>query len=136
MKLVAQTFEQHITVNKEDIDDLNHVNNVRYVQWMEDVAKAHWLTNASDEIKKKYFWIVVRHEIDYKKQAFLGDELTLRTFVADHTHVTSKRHIHILNKNTGDILIKAKSTWCLMDSETKKPVKISEEMIRVFYDVE
>ncbi|MGB8705188.1 MAG: acyl-CoA thioesterase, partial [Gillisia sp.] len=103
------------------------------VQWIQDIAKAHWQKNASEEQRKKYFWVVVRHEIDYKKQAFLNDELLLQTFVGEHTHVTSVRMVNILNKENDEIVIQAKSTWCLMDSETKKPVKISEEMLRVFY---
>lgn len=129
-----EIFEQSIIVQKGDLDDLDHVNNVRYVQWMEDVAKTHWDKRASQEIKQKYFWVVIRHEIDYKKQAFLGDELILQTFVGKHTHVTSQRYVNIINKSTREILIKAKSTWCLMDYQNKKPVKISEEMIRVFHE--
>ncbi len=133
MSLSPEIFEQTIKVTKADLDDLQHVNNVRYVQWMEDIAKAHWNARASDEIKQNYFWIVIRHEIDYKKQAFLDDELLLQTYVGEHTHVTSQRLVNILNKKTREVLIKAKSTWCLMDSKTKKPVKITEEMVRVFY---
>ena len=133
MNLSPEIFEQTIKVTKADLDDLQHVNNVRYVQWMEDIAKAHWNARASDEIKENYFWIVIRHEIDYKGQAFLGDEILLQTYVGQHTHVTSQRMVNILNKKTREVLIKAKSTWCLMDYKTKKPVKISEEMVRVFY---
>lgn len=133
MSLIPEIFEQTIKVTKADLDELQHVNNVRYVQWMEDIAKAHWNERASDEIKENYFWIVIRHEIDYKGQAFLGDEILLQTYVGEHTHVTSQRLVNILNKKTGKVLIKAKSTWCLMDYKTKKPVKISEEMVRVFY---
>ena len=134
MSLTPEIFEQTIKVTKADLDDLEHVNNVRYVQWMEDIAKAHWNERASDEIKEKFFWVVIRHEIDYKGQSFLEDELLLQTYVGEHTHVTSQRLVNILNKKTGKIIIKAKSTWCLMDYKTKKPVKISEEMVRVFYN--
>ncbi|MFO7719202.1 MAG: thioesterase family protein [Gillisia sp.] len=133
MSLSPEKFEQTIKVTKADLDELQHVNNVRYVQWMEDIAKAHWIARASDEIKENYFWIVIRHEIDYKGQAFLDDEILLQTYVGEHTHVTSQRLVNILNNKTREVLIQAKSTWCLMDYKTKKPVKISEEMVRVFY---
>ena len=33
-------FETIITVNKNDIDDLNHVNNVTYVQWVKKYSGA------------------------------------------------------------------------------------------------
>ncbi len=133
MSLSPENFEQTIKVTKADLDELQHVNNVRYVQWMEDIAKAHWNARASEEIKQNYFWIVIRHEIDYKRQAFLDDEILLQTYVGEHTHVTSQRLVNILNSKTREVLIKAKSTWCLMEYKTKKPVKITEEMVRVFY---
>lgn len=128
-----EVFEKTIEVTKKDLDELQHVNNVRYVQWMEDIAKAHWEMRAPRDLKEKFFWVVIRHEIDYKKQAFLGDKVVLRTYVGKATHVTSQRHVVILKEGTGEHLIEAKSTWCLMDVETKRPVKISEEMFRVFY---
>jgi acyl-CoA thioester hydrolase len=133
MSYTPEIFESTLTVGKEDLDENQHVNNVRYVQWIQDVAKAHWNKRADEEFQEDYFWVVVRHEIDYKRQAFLDDELLIQTFVGEHTHVTSIRHVNILNKKTNKLLIQAKSTWCLMDSKTKKPVKISEEMLRVFY---
>ncbi|MCF4101213.1 acyl-CoA thioesterase [Gillisia sp. M10.2A] len=133
MSFTPEIFEQSIKVSKEDLDENEHVNNVRYVQWIQDIAKAHWETRADAVIQENYFWVVIRHEIDYKQQAFLDDELLIQTFVAEHTHVTSQRMVNILNKKTRKVLIQAKSTWCLMDSKTKKPVKISEELLRVFY---
>ena len=133
MSETPEIFEQNLTVQKTDLDELDHVNNVRYVQWMEDIAKAHWEERAAKEYQVKYLWMVVRHEIDYKGQAFLGDELLLQTFVGEHTHVTSQRFVNIRNKATNKILISAKSNWCLIDNETKKPAKISEEMFRDFY---
>jgi len=133
MSSTPEIFEKSVTVRSSDLDDLKHVNNVQYVQWIQDVAKEHWETRASDEILNTYFWVVIRHEIDYKQQGLLGDELLIQTFVGDHTHVTSQRLVNILNKKTKKVLVQAKSTWCLMDYKTKKPVKISEEMFRVFY---
>lgn len=127
-----EVFEQTIKVSKDDLDELNHVNNVRYVQWIQDIAKAHWEKKASEDIKNNYFWVVIRHEVDYRQQAFLNDELLVQTYVGDQTHVTSTRFVNIYHKETNKKLVKAKSTWCLMDVESKKPVKITDEMIRVF----
>jgi len=132
MSYTPEIFEQQLKVSESDLDDLQHVNNVQYVQWIQNIAKSHWESRASSEIKERYFWVVIRHEIDYKKQAFLNEDLLLKTFIGEQTHVTSKRHVHILNKENGDILVEAKSTWCLMEYSTKKPVKISEELLRVF----
>lgn len=133
MNGTPEIYEKTIEVKASDLDELKHVNNVQYVQWIQDIAKEHWEKRASREILDTNFWVVVRHEIDYKQQAFLEDELTIQTFVGEHTHVTSQRHVNIIHKASGKTLVKAKSTWCLMDYKTKKPVKISPEMLRVFY---
>lgn len=133
MSRTPEIYENSITVKNSDLDELKHVNNVQYVQWIQDIAKEHWENRASKEILENYFWVVIRHEIDYKQQAFLEDELIIQTFVGEHTHVTSQRLVNIKSKKSGKVLVAAKSTWCLMDYKTKKPVKISEEMLRVFY---
>ncbi|WP_034923953.1 acyl-CoA thioesterase [Gillisia sp. CAL575] len=134
MSGTPEIFEKTITVIASDLDELNHVNNVQYVQWIQDIAKEHWEKRASEEILGAYFWVVIRHEIDYKQQGFLDDELIIQTFVGELTHVTSQRLVNIVNKKTNKVLVKAKSTWCLMDYKNKKPVKISQEMLRVFYN--
>lgn len=35
-------YSKKITVADEHLDELNHVNNVQYVHWMEEMAKEHW----------------------------------------------------------------------------------------------
>lgn len=133
MVVPAETYTHQRTVTKDDLDDLHHVNNVRYVQWIQDIAKEHWEIRASTQLKEKFIWVVIRHEIDYKKQAFLGDELLIETFVGETTFVTSERFVNIKNAKTGDILVAAKSMWCLLDAESKKPTKITEELRTVFH---
>ncbi len=133
MVVPAEIYVHKRTVAKEDLDDLNHVNNVIYVQWTQDIAKEHWEVRASEELKQKFIWVVVRHEIDYKKQAFLGDEILVETYVGETTFVTSERYVNIKNAKTGEVLVAVKSLWCLLDAETKRPTKITEELRTVFH---
>lgn len=129
----AETYTHKRTVTEDDLDELHHVNNVRYVQWIQDIAKEHWDVRATDELKEKFFWVVIRHEIDYKKQAFLNDELLIETFVGDTTFVTSDRFVNVKKAATGEVLVAAKSTWCLLDTATKRPTKINDELRTVFH---
>ena len=46
-----KTLEQEITVSVDDLDELNHVNNVVYVDWAQDIAKNLWNSLVSNEIK-------------------------------------------------------------------------------------
>ncbi|WP_373056767.1 acyl-CoA thioesterase [Zunongwangia sp. H14] len=125
-------FEQKIQVKPEHLDEQQHVNNVQYVQWVQDVARAHWLKKSTLKQQEEFFWVVVEHQVKYKQQAFLDEELILQTYIGDTTHVTSVRHVNIKNARTGKLLVEAKTTWCLMNQETKKISKISEELKQVF----
>lgn len=133
MVVPAETYTNRRTVTKEDLDDLNHVNNVIYVQWIQDIAKEHWEVRATDQLKKDFIWVVIRHEIDYKTQAFLGDEILIETYVGETTFVTSERFVNIKNAKTGKILVTAKSMWCLLDAASKRPTKITEDLRTVFH---
>lgn len=132
MEFNPEIYEKRLKVEKKHLDQQKHVNNVQYVQWIQDVAEEHWEKRAPEEQKNKYFWVVVRHEIDYKKEALLGEELLLQTYVGETTNVTSIRHVIIKRAKDSKILVQSKTTWCLINAETKRPAKISEELKRIF----
>lgn len=133
MIVPSEIYSHKRTVTKDDLDDLNHVNNVRYVQWIQDIAKEHWETRATGQLKKDFLWVVIRHEIDYKKEALLNDELLVETYVGDTTFVTSVRYVNIKKAATNEVLVAAKAIWCLLDTSSKKPTKITGELREVFH---
>ena len=81
-------FSQSFRVSVEDIDAQNHVNNVAYVRWIQDVAVAHWFSATTEIQRESLMWIVTRHEIDYKKPAFENEEITVETWVGEPTRVS------------------------------------------------
>jgi len=120
------------TVGQQDIDQLNHVNNVVYVQWIQDAAVKHWDSVAPEEVKKKFFWVIVRHEIDYKRSALLGDELLIQTRVLDAGAASSNRLVQIYRKKDMKLLVESKTTWCIMDADTLRPARITDEIKEFF----
>lgn len=122
-------FSHTFLVSAADIDAQNHVNNVAYVKWIQDVAVAHWFSVTDEKMREKYTWIVLRHEIDYKKQSFEADKITAPTWVGEATRITWERFTEI--KRGDDLLVKARSIWCLIDRVTSKPSRITEEMIKL-----
>ena len=127
-----QAFEMTIAVEPADIDGLGHVNNVVYVRWVQDVAVAHWRAVASHDNQEKLLWIVVRHEIDYKQAARLGDEILARTWVGAATRIRFERHTELLRASDGCLLAKAKTVWCPIDAVTGKPTSVSAEVRAAF----
>ena len=125
-------FEYQITVTKDDIDELNHVNNVRYVKWVNDAAKMHWQKNTPSEINNNYYWVVLSHTIDYKSSAFLNDVIIIKTYVAKSEGVKSTRIVEMYNSKTDKLLVKSETIWCLIDAKTNGPTRITNEIASLF----
>src|SRR4029077_17203249 len=88
-------FEMTVSVLPGDIDEQNHVNNTVYLRWVQDVATAHWRAVASQEARENIAWVVLRHEVDYKAPAVLGDEVVLRTWVGGASRLKFERFTEI-----------------------------------------
>ena len=139
-----------VSVLPGDIDEQNHVNNIVYLRWVQDVATAHWKTLASAESQAAIGWIVLRHEIDYKMPASLGDEIVLRTWVGKASRLKFERFTEIRRKpgrnNTGSsvgdidppqegfavannqVLAQARTLWVPVDVRTGKPIRVSVDV--------
>ena len=122
-------FTLTITVSSEDIDNLQHVNNLVYVRWMDKIATTHWNFLTKDNPLPQYIWVVMRHEIDYLKQAGLGDEITVKTWVGETKGITSVRFMEFYKGDA--LLVKAKTTWAMLDAKTFKPARIRENVLKV-----
>ncbi|MEY8848668.1 acyl-CoA thioesterase [Psychroserpens sp. XS_ASV72] len=127
-----KVYEKTITVTESDLDSRNHVNNVRYVQWVQDIAEADWTSNTSEDLRSLFFWVMISHHIQYKSEAVLGDVLLLKTYVKTSEGVKSIRMVDIYNKDTGKLLTTSETIWCLISHETKRPARITQEIISVF----
>ena len=127
-----RTFEKHIVVSKEDLDNLNHVNNVRFVQWVQDIAEQHWKSKVSNIVQETYFWVLMKHTIEYKSEAILGDSLKLVTYVRENTNVTSTRIVEIYNEKTNKLIVNSETVWCFMSAENKRPTRIITEVFELF----
>ncbi len=123
-------FSHNFVVSRSDIDAQNHVNNVAYVRWIQDAAVAHWFSITTEKIRNDLTWVVLRHEIDYKKPAFENDEITVITWVGEPTRISWERLTEI--RRGEDLLVKARSVWCLIDRETLKPTRITSELKAIF----
>lgn len=127
-----QTFEKHIVVAQGDLDNLNHVNNVRYVQWVQDIAEEHWTSKTSAKMRDTYFWILLKHHIEYKSPAILGDVLKIITFVPKSQGVRTTRMVEIYDQNTDKLLVTSETTWCFMNAQANRPARIPQEIVDLF----
>jgi acyl-CoA thioester hydrolase len=128
MNAPDEAFEMAISVLPSDIDQLGHVNNVTYLRWVQDVAIAHWQKEASPEDQKALGWVVARHEIDYKRPAFLKDSIIARTWVGTATEARFERHTELLRAEDRRLLAKAHTFWCPVNAKTGRPTRVSTEV--------
>jgi len=128
-------YELSLDVLPEDIDQLNHVNNVVYLRWVQEAAIAHWTAKAPREAQEALFWVVVRHEIDYKRPALPGDAIIARTWVGPASQRTFERNTEILRAGDRTLLARARTLWCPMDLRTGRPTHVSDE-VRAAFSVE
>ena len=117
-----------VPVLPDDIDEQNHVNNTVYLRWVQEIAVAHWRTLASSEEQDRVSWVVLRHEIDYKAPACLGDEVELTTWVGKASRVTFERFTEIRRRNDSQLLSNARTLWCPIDPRSGRPVRVSKEV--------
>ena len=129
MSLVTNLpFELTVTVEPADIDRQNHVNNTVYVRWIQEVATAHWQARSSADVRDAIGWVVLRHEIDYKSPAGLGDEIVLRTWVGKATRITFERFTEIRRASDSELLSQAPTIWVPINPETGKPTRVPPEV--------
>jgi acyl-CoA thioester hydrolase len=125
-------FEMIVPVVSADIDERNHVNNTVYLRWVQNVATAHWRSIASRQAQDTIGWIVLRHEIDYKTPATLGDQIVLRTWVGKATRLTFERFTEIRRKSDGQLLSQARTLWCPISTKMGRPMRVSAEIRNQF----
>ncbi|CAM1370739.1 Thioesterase [Tenacibaculum litopenaei] len=120
-------FEHKVQVKPEHIDVYNHVNNVVYVQWIQDIADAHWNLLTEGKGALDYAWFVVKHEINYKQQAVVHDDLLVKTWIGETGGVKSVRHVEIYRDSV--LLVSSQTTFCLIDLATKKPRRVTADVL-------
>ena len=121
-------FQLRRRVERDDLDDRDHVNNVVYVRWVMDAATDHWLTVASAESRAEVAWVALRHEIDYLAPAFLGDEVVVRTWVGGSKGLSFERHAEVRRESDGKILARSRTLWAPVDARTGRPRRVSAEL--------
>lgn len=125
-------FEQTIRVTKAHLDELQHVNNVQYLQWVQDIAGAHWQSLIAGKTEAFGLWVVRSHHIEYKRQAKLGDNLRAVTHVELTKGFLSERIVRFYLEDTTTIVAQCSTQWCYLDPTTQKLLRIPEDIHALF----
>lgn len=131
----GSVFKRTRVVETSDCDELGHVNNVRWLAFVGELAGAHAVRRGSDNEtlrEQGALWIVRRHEIDYQRSALPGEEIVEETWVEAMSGARSIRHSCFTRATDGVVLVSAVTTWAYVDAVTQRPRRIPAEMIERF----
>ncbi len=110
---------------------MGHVNNARYLGWVQDAVLAHWRKFAPADAVAERAWVALKHEITYRKPAFLEDDIVART-VLESTR-GARAFYHTVIERGGEVLAEVKSSWCCIDAQSLRPARIGEEIAKHFF---
>jgi len=128
-------FHHELTISSSAIDVNGHVNNVMYVQWMQDAAIAH-SNSVGDTLTRQQdagvMWVARSHHIDYLRQSFEQDVIVIETWAESFRKTSSLRQYRFLRKSDNTLLAKANTMWVYLHKETGRPVAIEEAIMKLY----
>ena len=129
---MAKRFTRTFTAGPEHIDELGHVNNAVWVQWIQDLATAHWDAAARPEDHAQFFWVVIRHEIDYRGNISEGESAVGTTYIPDAPRGAKSVRVVEFADSEGKPIVTAQTTWAMLDRETQRLARVRPEVIAPF----
>lgn len=119
-----------VVITPSDIDGLGHVNNASYLRWVQDAVVDHWQRFAPRELLATHLWVAIRHEINYRKPAFLEDDILASVLLARLRGARATYDTII--RRGGEVIAEVTSSWCCVDAATRRPIRLSAAVIELF----
>ncbi|QZH74065.1 MAG: acyl-CoA thioesterase [Erythrobacter sp.] len=129
----AKSYSMPIRILPADIDFMGHVNNARYLNWVQDVVLAHWNKLAPAEEVASKAWVALKHEITYRRPAFLNDEVIAETVLEKIAGARSFYNTVI--RRGEDVLAEVQSMWCCIDATTLRPARIDRDVAETHFGI-
>ena len=127
-------YRLEIQVSDEVVDGNGHVNNVTYVQWMQEAAMRHSEAAGCTPMTLELgaTWVVRTHHIEYFRPAFAGDAIVVLTWVADFRKVRSLRKYKFLRAGDLAVLAQAETDWVFLDAKSGRARAIPDAIKNAF----
>ena len=116
-----------IPVRSTEVDYLGHVNNAKYLEYME-WGREDWIRRAGYSFDDLYDrgigTVTVNINIDYLGECYKGDILLVKTRPVKIGRSSFVLHQEIFKKDSGEKVSNAHVTTVLIDMETRKSMAI------------
>jgi acyl-CoA thioester hydrolase len=130
-----RSFTLRLIVQSAELDELGHVNNVVYLSWIEQVARAHAdAVGAGFPVMSALGVVAVvrKHSLHYHRSALLGDEVEIHTCIVEGGGLKAVRRNRITNALSGELLVDGQTEWVWINPETGRPKRPPEELVAKF----
>lgn len=124
-------FRHPIAIDSADIDHMGHVNNAVYLKWVQESVVAYWEKAAPAEAVASHLWVALKHEITYRRPAFLEDDV-VATVLLEKVQ-GARAFYETVIKRGSEVLAEVKSSWCCVDAETLRPARVAQSVIDHFF---
>jgi len=127
-------YTYEFTVPKEAVDENGHVNNVMYVQWMQDAAVRHYEAMGGRQITIDIgaTWVVRSHKVEYLRPAFAGERIKVETWVVNMRRVRSLRRYRFLRSADEQVLVRGETDWVFVDASSGVLRAVPAEVTKLF----
>ncbi|MGY6550608.1 MAG: acyl-CoA thioesterase [Erythrobacter sp.] len=125
-------FTLAFTAEPQHIDELGHVNNTVWVGWVQDMATAHWEAAALPEHREAFYWVVVRHEIDYRGNISAGESVAGATWIEGPPQGATSLRCAEFTTAAGKVIVAARTTWAMLDRASGRLARVRAEVIAPF----
>ncbi|EIZ79599.1 thioesterase superfamily protein [Novosphingobium sp. Rr 2-17] len=120
-----------IGIDPTDIDFMGHVNNASYLKWVQEAVLDHWRALAPAEAIAQHLWVAIKHEITYRKPAFLEDDV-IATVLLEKVQGARAFYETVIRRGE-EVLAEVKSSWCCLDADTLRPARLARDVIQQFF---
>jgi acyl-CoA thioester hydrolase len=108
--MTSVPYHHPIGIVPADIDHMGHVNNSVYLKWVQEAVVRYWESLAPPEAVARHLWVALSHEIKYRRPAFLTTMIM----------------------RGEEVIAEVRSSWCCLDSVSKRPARLAREIVAKF----
>ncbi|MEH0157735.1 thioesterase family protein [Limibacter armeniacum] len=133
--LDVRTSTIEIPVRGYHLDVFKHVNNARYLEFLEEARWAHFEKNdtMNTAMQRGFATVIAHYDISYKYPATIGQTLEVKTCFESIGKSSVVFRQQIFLKGTDKVVVDAKVTFVVIDLKTQRPVEIPEDLKDEFY---
>jgi medium-chain acyl-[acyl-carrier-protein] hydrolase len=127
-------YEKEYDVHHYEVDASGRIFVASIMNYLDDLAvsQAEYLNIGIEYLlTNKIAWVIYKWDVKFNKFAKGTDKLKIRTMPYSVRKFYAYRKYEVINSE-GEVIVSANSLWFLINTEKRRPTKISEEIATKF----